>query len=71
MKDYEYVGILLTIFAYAMIVSGNLFLGFAVGLLGNFALIIYFVSVPSFPTATLQAFFVCANSYGLYNLGIT
>ena len=61
MKEYEYVGILLTIFAYTMLVTGNLYLGFVVGLLGNIALIAYFAEIKSMPTVWLQAFFLFAN----------
>jgi len=68
MKEFEYVGILMTIFAYSMIVSGNLYLGFVVGLLGNVCLIAYFAEIKSYPTAWLQAFFVLANSYGVISL---
>ncbi len=68
MKEYEYVGILLTIFAYTMIVTGNLYLGFVVGLLGNICLIAYFAWIKSTPSAWLQAFFVFANSYGIISL---
>jgi hypothetical protein len=68
MKEYEYVGILLTVFAYTMLVTGNLYLGFVVGLLGNICLIAYFAWIKSLPTAWLQAFFVCANCYGIVSL---
>jgi len=68
MKEFEYVGILLTIFAYTMLVTGNLYLGFIVGLLGNICLIAYFAEIKSTPTAWLQVFFVCANAYGVVSL---
>ena len=68
MKEFEYVGILLTVFAYTMLVTGNLYLGFVVGLLGNVALIAYFAEIKSMPTVWLQAFFVGANSYGIVSL---
>ena len=69
MKEFEYVGILLTVFAYTMLVSGNLFLGFIIGICGNVALISYFTDIKSTPSAWLQSFFVCANMYGIINLG--
>ena len=68
MKEYEYVGILLTMFAYTMLVTGNLYLGFVVGLLGNVALIAYFAEIKSTPSAWLQTFFVFANAYGIVSL---
>jgi hypothetical protein len=68
MKEFEYAGIMFTVFAYTMIVLGYYSLGFWIGLCGNVALIFYFVDIKTIPSAWLQAFFVCANILGLIKI---
>ena len=70
MKEYEYAGTIITMFAYCMVVSGNIELGCTIGLLGNFALICFYGAKKLIPTVGLQFFFVGANIYGIYNAGI-
>lgn len=65
MKEYEYVGVLLTMFAYIMIVTGNLQLGFIIGLAGNIALFAFAYSKKIMGILGLQIFFACANIYAL------
>ena len=70
MKEYEYIGVMCSVVAYMLIVTGNLNLGFTIGIIASSALIIYFTTIKSLPSIGLQFFFVCANMYGLTNLGI-
>ena len=65
MREYEYVGVMLTMFAYLMIVTGNLQLGFIIGLAGNFALFVFAYSQKLKGILGLQFFFACANIYAL------
>lgn len=67
MREYEYVGVLLTMFAYVMIVTGNYQLGFIVGLAGNCALFVFAYSNKILGILGLQVFFACANIYALIN----
>lgn len=67
MKEYEYTGVLLTMFAYLMIVAGEYQLGFAIGLLGNFALFAFAAIKKLNGILGLQLFFACANIYALVN----
>jgi len=69
MKLLEYLGVLITMVAYAIIVHGNLQAGFIVGILGNFVLGAYFVKAKLNGLLSLQIYFLCANIYGLYNWG--
>lgn len=70
MKEYEYIGVMSAVVAYLMIVTGNLSTGFMLGAVASFSLLIYFITIKSFPSMGLQFFFICANMYGLSNLGI-
>lgn len=70
MKIYEYIGVVFSIVAYCLIVTGNYAIGFETGLLASSALLIYFGTIESFASVGLQLFFIGANMFGLYNLGI-
>ena len=70
MKEYEYIGVMAAVVAYIMIVTGNLSTGFMLGAVASFSLVIYFITIKSWPSMGLQSFFICANIYGLSNLGI-
>ena len=69
MKEYEYIGVMCSIVAYYLIVTGNLTMGFTIGIIASSSLIIYFTTIKSLASLGLQFFFVCANMYGLSNLG--
>jgi hypothetical protein len=69
MKEFEYIGIMIAVVAYLMIVTGNLTLGFWLGIAASSSLAFYFITIKTFPSMGLQIFFVCANIYGLINLG--
>ena len=68
MKEFEYVGVMCSIVAYWLIVSGYYAIGFKIGLIASTALVIYFVTIKSIPSMGLQIFFICANMYGLVKL---
>jgi energy-converting hydrogenase Eha subunit G len=70
MKEYEYIGVMSAVVAYLMIVTGNLSTGFMLGAVASFSLLIYFITIKSWPSMGLQSFFICANIYGLSNIGI-
>jgi hypothetical protein len=70
MKEFEYIGVMCSVVAYYLIVTGSLQLGFTLGALGSFCLVAYFASIKSMPSMGLQSFFICANIFGLYNLGV-
>ena len=70
MKEFEYIGVMISVVAYLLIVSGNLSLGFSLGIAASTSLAFYFITIRSFPSLGLQGFFVCANMYGLVNLGV-
>jgi len=70
MREYEYVGVLLTMAAYAILVQGDLHTAFLVGIFGNLILGIFLMSKKLFGLLGLQFYFACANIYGLYNLGV-
>ena len=70
MKEFEYIGVMASIVAYLMIVTGNLSIGFMIGIVASLSLAFYFVTIKSIPSIGLQAFFICANMYGLSNIGI-
>lgn len=69
-KELEYVGVMIAICAYICIVTGDVIIGFKLGALASVTLGIYFATIKSWPSVGLQTFFVCANIYGLMNLGI-
>ena len=69
MKEYEYIGVMAAVIAYLMIVTGNLSTGFMVGAVASFSLAVYFITIKSLPSIGLQFFFICANIYGLFNVG--
>ena len=70
MKEYEYIGVMAAIVAYIMIVTGSLSTGFMLGAVASFSLAVYFITIKSWASTGLQTFFICANIYGLYNIGI-
>ena len=70
MKLLEYLGVMITMAACAIIVLGDLQTGFIVGILGNFVLGAYFVKTRLFGLLSLQSYFICANILALYKLGI-
>ena len=70
MREYEYIGVLLTMAAYAILVQGDLHTAFLVGIMANVVLAIFFLSSKLFAMLGLQFYFTCANIYGLYNLGV-
>ena len=65
MKLLEYLGVMITMAAYAIIVLGDLQTGFIVGILGNFVLAAYFYKSELFGLLGLQSYFFCANMFGL------
>ena len=65
MKLLEYLGVMITMAAYAIIVMGDLQTGFIIGLLGNFVLGIYFWKFQQNGLLGLQTYFACANMFGL------
>jgi nicotinamide riboside transporter PnuC len=69
MKEYEYIGVMCSIVAYCLIVSGNYAIGFTIGIIASSSLLIYFTTIKSLPSLGLQVFFVCANMYGLQLIG--
>lgn len=70
MKEYEYVGVMISVFAYILIVMGYLEMGFFLGVIASTALASYFYMIRSIPSFGLQMFFIFANIYGLANLGV-
>ena len=68
MKEFEYIGVMCSIVAYVLIVTGNYDIGFKIGLIASSALVIYFAAIKSLPSVGLQVFFICANMYGLIRL---
>ena len=70
MKEFEYIGVMAAVVAYCLIVTGYLSIGFMVGTAASLSLAFYFISIKSFPSLGLQMFFVCANIYGINNLGL-
>jgi len=70
MKEFEYIGVMAAVIAYIMIVTGSLSTGFFIGAVASFSLVIYFITIKSWPSMGLQFFFICANIYGLSNIGI-
>jgi drug/metabolite transporter (DMT)-like permease len=68
MKEFEYIGVMISVVAYYLIVTGELELGFTLGLLASSCLVAYFGYIKSVPSVMLQMFFICANIYGLYNV---
>lgn len=69
MKEYEYIGVMCSVVAYLLIVTGNYELGFTLGIIASSSLVIYFTTIKSLASIGLQAFFVCANMYGITQLG--
>ena len=67
MKLLEYLGVMITMAAYAIIVLGDLQTGFIIGILGNIVLGMYFVKTQLFGLLSLQTYFLCANMFGLVN----
>lgn len=70
MKEFEYVGVMISMVAYYLLVTGHILIGATLGIIASACLIIYFGTIRSFPSLGLQFYFVCANLYGLYSLGI-
>ena len=70
MKEFEYIGVMAAIVAYCLIVTGSLSIGFMVGCAASLSLAFYFITIKSWASVGLQSFFICANIYGLSNLGI-
>jgi hypothetical protein len=70
MKEFEYIGVMASMVAYYLLVTGNVLLGATIGIIASSCLILYFGTLKSWPSAGLQLYFICANMYGLYNLGI-
>ena len=70
MKEFEYIGVMAAVIAYIMIVTGSLSTGFFIGAVASFSLVIYFITIKFWPSMGLQFFFICANIYGLSNIGI-
>ena len=70
MKEFEYIGVFGAIIAYLMIVTGELETGFMIGAVASLSLVIYFITIKSFASVGLQSYFIYANIYGLYHLGI-
>jgi len=70
MKEYEYVGVMLAVAAYVLIVMGYLENGFFLGCLASTMLASYFYMIRLIPSFLLQVFFICANIYGLVNIGV-
>ena len=70
MKEYEYLGVMASMVAYYLIATGSLTIGFKIGIIASVALVIYCISIKSWGMFTLQLYFICANIFGLYNLGI-
>ena len=70
MKLLEYLSVMITMAAYAIIVLGDLQMGFTVGILGNIVLGIYFVKAQLNGLLALQMYFLCANIYGLQLMGV-
>jgi nicotinamide riboside transporter PnuC len=68
MKEFEYIGVMASIVAYCLIVSGNYAIGFQIGIVASFSLVCYFITIKSLPSMGLQLFFIAANIYGLLNL---
>ena len=68
MKEFEYIGVMASIVAYCLIVSGNYAIGFEIGIIASFSLVCYFITIKSLPSMGLQFFFIGANIYGLINL---
>lgn len=69
MRHYEYIGTLIAVVAYLNIVAGVLTTGFVLGVLASSLLALYFVSIKSYASMGLQFFFICANIFGIVNLG--
>jgi hypothetical protein len=69
MKLLEYLGVMITMAAYAIIVLGDMQTGFIVGFLGNVVLGLYFVRTGLNALLALQTYFLCANIYGLSAIG--
>ena len=70
MKEFEYIGVMTAMVAYTLITMGHLQLGFTLGILSSTTMFAYFMSIKSYATVGLQLFFICANMFGLYNLGV-
>ncbi len=68
MKEFEYIGVMASIVAYLLIVTGSYSIGFSIGIIASLSLSAYFITIKSLPSLALQVFFICANSYGIISL---
>ena len=66
MKLLEYLGVMITMAAYAIIVLGDYQTGFIVGIAGNFVLGAYFIKAGLNGLLALQVYFLAANVYGVF-----
>jgi len=68
MKEFEYIGVMASIVAYLLIVTGSYSMGFSIGIIASLSLSFYFITIKSLPSLGLQMFFIAANSYGIISL---
>ena len=68
MKEFEYIGVMASIVAYLLIVTGSYSIGFSIGIVASLSLSLYFITIKSMPSLALQVFFIAANSYGIVSL---
>ena len=66
MKLLEYLGVMITMAAYAIIVLGDYQTGFIVGIAVNFVLGAYFIKAGLNGLLALQVYFLAANVYGVF-----
>ena len=70
MKEYEYLGVMASMVAYFLIATGDLTIGFKIGIIASLALGFYCLTIKSWGMFSLQIYFICANILALYKLGI-
>ena len=68
MKEFEYIGVMASVVAYLLIVTGSYSIGFSIGIVASLSLSAYFITIKSMPSLALQMFFIAANSYGIISL---
>lgn len=68
MKAYEYIGVMITMAAYYLIMTGDFETGIYLGMLGNIVLGIFLMSRKLFGLLGLQFYFFIANIIGLGKL---
>jgi hypothetical protein len=68
MKEFEYIGVMASVVAYLLIVTGSYSIGFSIGIVASLSLSLYFITIKSMPSLALQLFFIAANSYGIISL---